>query len=94
MFEPVYSSDGGAPKGFRCKVLNADGRYCSKLCKSYHGMLRHGWLVHNLKLQMELFDREEKQRQANELLSVRATGRTEAGGRKDRRTRALFAGEG
>jgi len=72
MIEPIYSSHGGAEKGYRCKVLCGEPlRECGKLCKSYWGAQRHGWLIHGLKIQMELiYDAEKIQEQANEQFSA------------------------
>lgn len=69
MMEAVYSSQGGREIGYRCRVL-VDGRLCGKLCKSYRGCLRHGWLIHGVKLQMELFENVQEKANA-ELESIR-----------------------
>ena len=70
MIEPIYSSHGGAEKGYRCKVLVGEPtRECGKLCKSYWGAQRHGWLIHHLRIQMELYDAEKIQEQSNEQFS-------------------------
>lgn len=69
MFEPVYSSQGGSPLGYRCRVLldekTVARRYCGKLCKSYNGMQRHALAIHGMKIQMEMFD--NVQEKANKL---------------------------
>ena len=70
MFEPVYSSQGGAPLGYRCRVLvEKDNehakRFCGKLCKSYKGVQAHALAVHGMRIQMEMFS--DVQEKANEM---------------------------
>ena len=61
--------------GFRCKVkTQQDGalRYCNRVVRTERGIAMHCKRVHKIVTQMELFDAEETQREANELQPVRA----------------------
>ena len=77
MFEPVYSSQGGAPLGYRCRVL-VEERFCGKLCKSYRGMQSHALAKHGMKIQMEMFDNVQEKANKLHAKSVRASSGNEA----------------
>jgi hypothetical protein len=55
MYDPIYSTNIGLC-GFRCRVVRADGKPCTKVVRSYRGIVMHCFRVHGLRAQMKLFD--------------------------------------
>ena len=55
MYDPIYSQNIGLC-GFRCRVVTADGRACTKVVRTYRGITMHCLRVHGLRAQMKLFD--------------------------------------
>ena len=70
MIEPLYSPTQGGPFGFRCKL-------CSRVVRTYRGVMMHAFRVHGLKPQMELFDKERTQDEANKVYNQHESIRDE-----------------
>lgn len=75
MYDPIYSQNIGLC-GFRCRVVDSAGRACTKVVRTYRGIVMHCKRVHRLVAQMEMnFDGKEKQ--AADVKPVRASGSAE-----------------
>lgn len=74
MYDPIYSQNIGLC-GFRCRVVNKDGTSCTRVVRSYKGIVMHCLRVHGLRAQMELPYGKETSQAVVE--PVRADGNTE-----------------
>jgi len=51
MYDPIYSQNIGLC-GFRCRVVEKDGKSCTRVVRTYRGIIMHCLRVHGLRPQM------------------------------------------
>lgn len=54
MYDPIYSQNIGLC-GFRCRVVDSAGKSCTKVVRTYRGIVMHCKRKHGLVAQMQLF---------------------------------------
>lgn len=70
MYDPIYSQNIGLC-GFRCRVVNKDGTSCTRVVRSYKGIVMHCKRKHGLVAQMKLFETLQENNNGKKLETAR-----------------------